>query len=121
MQKESTEAAKKSEEESAMAERRKVEQEFQKNWEDSRQGRVNSWLGFSKGKTYTGDAPNSKASTAAAAAAAAAASTAQMAAATTAAAAAVVEAAGGPAKKKKKKEKFAPMGFRPPKHKPESR
>ena len=47
-QKVSTEAARKAEEESATAERRKLEQEFQKNWEESRQGRVNSWLGFTK-------------------------------------------------------------------------
>ena len=100
----STEAARKAEEESAVAEQRKLQQEFQKNWEDSRQGRVNSWLGFTKGKVYTGDAPKSTA---------AASSTAQ--------AAADTEAAGGPVKKKKKKAKFSPMGWRPPKHKPESR
>ena len=106
-QKVSTEAARKAEEESAVAEQRKLQQEFQKNWEDSRQGRVNSWLGFTKGKVYTGDAPRSTA---------AASSTAQA-----AAASADAEEAGGPVKKKKKKAKFSPMGWRPPKHKPESR
>ena len=37
-QKVSTEAARQAEEESAMAERRKLEKEFQQNWEESRQG-----------------------------------------------------------------------------------
>lgn len=96
-----------------MAERRKLEQEFQKNWEESRQGRVNSWLGFTKGTVYTGGVPAPKAAVPAASSSFQAPSA--------SAAAANAEAAGGPAKKKKKKEKFSPMGFRPPKHKPESR
>lgn len=108
-QKVSTEAARQAEEESAMAERRKLEKEFQQNWEESRQGRVNSWLGFARGTTYTG---GSQSATAAAVAQAASSALGK---------AADAEAAGGPVKKKKKKEKFSPMGFRPPKHKPESR
>ena len=124
-QKVSTEAARKAEEESAMAERRKLEQEFQKNWEESRQGRVNSWLGFTKGKVYTGDepkaaAPAQKNPTGAASMRAPVTPMGAMGSAMGAAGSAGA-AGGGPEKKKKKKEKFSPMGFRPPKHKPESR
>ncbi|CAB4059582.1 DNAJC8 [Lepeophtheirus salmonis] len=54
-----------------------LEKEYAKNWEESRQGRVNSWQDFQTGKTKT--------------------------------------------KKKKEKARYTPMGFRPPKTKPESR
>jgi DnaJ family protein C protein 8 len=52
-------------------------QEFETNWEESRQGRVDSWMSFQKNAT-------------------------------------------GKTKEKKTK-KFSPIGFRPPKTKPESR
>ncbi len=55
-------------------------QEFETNWEESRQGRVDSWMSFQKGAA----------------------------------------GAGGKHKEKKAK-KFSPIGFRPPKTKPESR
>ena len=110
-QKASDEAARKRETELAAEEKRNAEKEFAKNWEDSRQGRVNSWLNFASGK-----APPPVA----------------------AASASLASTSSGPPshqhvskvitphvteeKKKKKKEKrFSPMGFRPPKHKPESR
>ncbi len=110
-QKISDDAAKKREAELAAEERRNMEKEFAKNWEESRQGRVNSWLDFKKGKTATAPPPPppsaanppAKAGGSAIAAAAAAAET------------------GEPPAKKKKKKPFSPMGFRPPKHKPESR
>ena len=53
-------------------------QEFETNWEESRQGRVDSWMSFQKG-------------------------------------------VGGGKAKEKKAKKFSPIGFRPPKTKPESR
>merc|ERR1711988_1539976 len=49
-QKASDEAARKRETELAAEEKRNAEKEFAKNWEDSRQGRVNSWLNFASGK-----------------------------------------------------------------------
>merc|ERR1711894_355181 len=49
-QKASDEAARKRETELAAEERKNAEKEFAKNWEDSRQGRVNSWLNFASGK-----------------------------------------------------------------------
>lgn len=42
----SAEAAKKRERELEAEEKKKMEQEFNKNWEESRQGRVNSWMDF---------------------------------------------------------------------------
>ena len=45
----SEEAAKKRELELAAEEKKNNEKEFAKNWEDSRQGRVNSWLNFTCG------------------------------------------------------------------------
>ena len=96
-------------------EARKAEQEFMKNWEDSRQGRVNSWNSFITGKTASSSssamppAPTMSSSVSASAAATA------------------VAAAPAPPpppvekKKKKEKQRFSPMGFRPPKHKPETR
>ena len=91
-------------------EARKAEQEFLKNWEETRQGRVNSRKSF-----ITGKAPSSSSSSSS--------STPTAASASAAAAAAAPVPAAAPVEKKKKKEKqrFSPMGFRPPKHKPESR
>ncbi len=96
------------------------EKEFLKNWEESRQGRVNSWLSFHKGKTcLVPDA--APPGTSGAAATTTAPSSSRMAAAPPPPPIAA-EAGGGKEKKKKKKEKkFSPMGFRPPKTKPESR
>ena len=48
----SEEAAKKRELELAAEEKKNNEKEFAKNWEESRQGRVNSWLNFTCGKTF---------------------------------------------------------------------
>lgn len=45
----SEEAAKKRELELAAEEKKNNEKEFAKNWEESRQGRVNSWLNFTCG------------------------------------------------------------------------
>jgi len=53
-QKVSDEAARKRESEIEAEERKNVEKEFAKNWEESRQGRVNSWLNFKWGKTTPG-------------------------------------------------------------------
>jgi hypothetical protein len=50
----STDAARKREQELDSEERKSVEKEFAKNWEDSRQGRVNSWLNFKWGKSTPG-------------------------------------------------------------------
>ena len=66
-----------------------VIQEFEKNWEESRQGRVDSWLAFAKNNKKKDDDE--------------------------------AAAGGGKEKKKKKEKKFSPIGFRPPKTKPESR
>jgi len=165
----SEEAARKREAELQAEERKNAEKEFAKNWEESRQGRVNSWLNFTGKKVppghhsaqpppppapappkqpppppppsamnypppplppgappppphrmnfpppelppgaynnassnYTSSYYGSSASSGAAAPSA---------------------PAPGPVKEKKKKKekKFSPMGFRPPKHKPESR
>jgi len=98
----SADAKKKREKELEDEERKEKIKEFEKNWEDSRQGRVDSWLSFQKG----GSAP------------------------TPANIKNVKEASafsgGGKIEKKEKKEKkmknkFSPIGFRPPKTKPESR
>ena len=85
-QKISDEAAKKREMELAAEERRNVEKEFNKNWEESRQGRVNSWLDFKTGKGGSGSTSG-----------------------------------GGKKEKKKKDKRFSPMGFKPPKTKPETK
>jgi hypothetical protein len=50
----STDAARKREQELDSEERKSIEKEFAKNWEDSRQGRVNSWLNFKWGKSTPG-------------------------------------------------------------------
>lgn len=76
----SEEAKKKREKELEEEERKNRIKEFETNWEESRQGRVDSWMSFQKGGG----------------------------------------AAGGKTKEKKAK-KFSPLGFRPPKTKPETR
>jgi len=78
----SEDAQKKREKELEEEDRKAKIQEFEKNWEESRQGRVDSWMSFKKG----------------------------------------VPAPGGKEKKEKKnKSKYSPIGFRPPKPKPEQR
>ena len=85
----SEDAKKKRERELDEEDKKEKIKEFEKNWEDSRQGRVDSWLTFKK------VIPSSS-------------------------------QGGGKAEKKEKKEKklknkFSPIGFRPPKPKPEQR
>jgi len=85
----SEDAKKKRERELEEEDKKEKIKEFEKNWEDSRQGRVDSWLTFKK------VIPSSS-------------------------------HGGGKAEKKEKKEKklknkFSPIGFRPPKPKPEQR
>lgn len=95
-QKLSDNAAKKRAAELEAESRKNMEKEFTKNWEESRQGRVNSWMDFKSGKAAapsTSSAPDTPAPA----------------------------AAPKKAKKEKKAKKFSPMGFRPPKTKPESR
>lgn len=91
-----------------------------KNWEDSRQGRVTSWQHFVKGASSSSAASLVPGQSTASYYGASPAASASAVPAPTAVAPAV---AAPPAEKKKKKEKqrFSPMGFRPPKHKPESR
>jgi len=102
----SEEAAKKRELELAAEEKKNNEKEFAKNWEESRQGRVNSWLNFTCGKTHQEGSTPAPSNAAGSSAKIPMSAPAEI----------PVE------KKKKKKEKrFSPMGFRPPKHKPESR
>ena len=109
-QKASDEAARKRETELAAEERKNAEKEFAKNWEDSRQGRVNSWLNFASGKAP----PPASSSSSIPSTSSRHQHVPKI---ITPSAPQVTEE-----KKKKKKEKrFSPMGFRPPKHKPESR
>eukprot|EP00095_Tigriopus_kingsejongensis_P010282 snap_masked-scaffold474_size162001-processed-gene-0.12 protein:Tk10282 transcript:snap_masked-scaffold474_size162001-processed-gene-0.12-mRNA-1 annotation:"conserved hypothetical protein" len=96
-QKISDQAAKKRADELATEERRNMEKEFHKNWEESRQGRVNSWQTFKAGSS-SGPSAGPPAEPIRA-----------------------PPPTSGPAKKKVKKKKFSPLGFRPPKTKPESR
>ena len=110
-QKASDEAARKRETELAAEERKNAEKEFAKNWEDSRQGRVNSWLNFASGK-----APPPVA-----AASASLASTSSGAPSHQHVSKVIIPHVTEEKKKKKKEKRFSPMGFRPPKHKPESR
>ena len=110
-QKASDEAARKRETELAAEEKRNAEKEFAKNWEDSRQGRVNSWLNFASGK-----APPPVA-----AASASLASTSSGAPSHQHVPKVITPHVTEEKKKKKKEKRFSPMGFRPPKHKPESR
>jgi len=110
-QKASDEAARKRETELAAEEKRNAEKEFAKNWEDSRQGRVNSWLNFASGK-----APPPVA-----AASASLASTSSGAPSHQHVSKVIIPHVTEEKKKKKKEKRFSPMGFRPPKHKPESR
>ena len=113
-QKASDEAARKRETELAAEERKNAEKEFAKNWEDSRQGRVNSWLNFASGKAPP---PASSSSSIPSTSSSGTSSHQHVPKIITPSAPQVTEE-----KKKKKKEKrFSPMGFRPPKHKPESR
>lgn len=82
----SSDAKKKREKEIEEEEKKERIKEFEKNWEESRQGRVDSWMSFTKGAG--GGLVKSK----------------------------------EPGKiKEKKSKKFSPIGFRPPKTKPESR
>jgi len=101
----SEDAKKKREKEIEEEDRKAKIKEFEKNWEDSRQGRVDSWLSFKKG--------GSSAPPGAPGAPGAPPTVSQ-----------VKQSGGGKAEKKEKKEKknkFSPIGFRPPKTKPESR
>jgi len=83
----SSDAKKKREKEIEEEEKKERIKEFEKNWEESRQGRVDSWMSFTKG-AGGGHVVKSK----------------------------------EPGKiKEKKSKKFSPIGFRPPKTKPESR
>jgi len=77
----SEDARKQREKELEEEDKREKIKEFEKNWEESRQGRVNSWLDFKKGKSGS----------------------------------------GGGKEKKEKKTKYSPIGFKPPKPKPEQR
>merc|ERR1711868_131972 len=86
---------KKREKELEDEERKEKIKEFEKNWEDSRQGRVDSWLSFQK----IGSGPSAAANI----------NTFKQ------------SSGGGKIEKKEKKNKFSPIGFRPPKTKPESR
>jgi len=80
----SEDAQKKRDAEDDAEEKRLLKETFAKNWEESRQGRVDSWMTF-KGKTPYGQSGKEK------------------------------------KEKKAKKAKFTPIGFRPPKPKPEQR
>jgi len=87
----SADAQKKREKELEEEERKSKIQEFEKNWEESRQGRVDSWMSFTKnarGERHNAEDGIGKAKK---------------------------------EKKEKKSKKFSPIGFRPPKPKPESR
>merc|ERR1712013_790283 len=79
----SEDAQKKREKELDEEDKKQKVAEFEKNWEESRQGRVDSWMSFKKGVPATG--------------------------------------APAPGKEKKIKNKYSPIGFRPPKPKPEQR
>ena len=90
----SEDAKKKRERELEDEDRKEKVKEFEKNWEESRQGRVDSWLSFTGVGSFKKGTPESQ--------------------------------GGGKAEKKEKKEKklknkFSPIGFRPPKPKPEQR
>jgi len=86
----SADAKKKREKEIEEEEKKSMIQEFEKNWEESRQGRVDSWMSFTKSAKPKRSDDDQFSS-------------------------------GGKAKKEKKSKKFSPIGFRPPKPKPESR
>lgn len=80
----SEDAQKKRDMENDAEERRMMRETYAKNWEESRQGRVDSWMTF-KGKKPFGSTGKEK------------------------------------AEKKVKKAKYTPIGFKPPKPKPEQR
>jgi len=82
----SADAQKKREKELEEEEKKSKIQEFEKNWEESRQGRVDSWMSFTKTHKKKRD-----------------------------------EDDFGKVKKEKKSKKFSPIGFRPPRPKPEKR
>eukprot|EP00088_Acartia_fossae_P013069 TRINITY_DN16775_c0_g1_i1.p1 TRINITY_DN16775_c0_g1~~TRINITY_DN16775_c0_g1_i1.p1 ORF type:complete len:270 (-),score=71.16 TRINITY_DN16775_c0_g1_i1:410-1186(-) len=85
----SADAKKKREKEIEDEEKKNMIKEFEKNWEESRQGRVDSWMSFTKQHGVAKPPePGFKAKK---------------------------------EKKEKKAKKFSPIGFRPPKTKPESR
>ena len=83
----SEDAQKKREKEIDEEDKKQKIAEFEKNWEESRQGRVDSWMSFKKGVPAAAGAP----------------------------------APGKEKKEKKMKSKYSPIGFRPPKPKPEQR
>jgi len=83
----SADAQKKREKELEEEEKKSRIQEFEKNWEESRQGRVDSWMTFTKAHKKNKDE----------------------------------EVYGQKVKKEKKAKKFSPIGFRPPRPKPEKR
>ena len=58
----STEAAKTREAQLQAEEKKNVEKEFAKNWEESRQGRVNSWLNFTGKAVHNSSNKNSNSS-----------------------------------------------------------
>lgn len=148
----STEAAKTREAQLQAEEKKNVEKEFVKNWEDSRQGRVNSWLNFTGKPVHNSKEKNMKNSTNSTASSNQIASSNQEiynSSSKQTNAGNIQSTYGTPQgstqysgihsygqsfqqstsnvshvekKPKKKKEKrFSPMGFRPPKHKPETR
>ena len=83
----SEDAQKKRDEDDFLREKKEMKETWAKNWEESRQGRVDSWMTF-KGKVPYGQSTKSLKEK---------------------------------AEKKAKKNKFSPIGFRPPKPKPEQR
>ena len=110
----SEEAGRKREAELKAEERKNMEKEFAKNWEETRQGRVNSWLNFTGKKPSPKPAkpqppPPPQISTLGPSSSTLVSSTHSQ------------QSCSGKEKKKKEKKKFNPLGFRPPKHKPETR
>jgi len=89
----SSDALKKREKEIEDEERKSTIQEFEKNWEESRQGRVDSWMTFTKHARAERNAADEQSHL----------------------------GKVKKEKKEKKSKKFSPIGFRPPKPKPESR
>ena len=148
----STEAAKTREAQLQAEEKKNVEKEFVKNWEDSRQGRVNSWLNFTGKPVHNSKEKNMKNSTNSTASSNQIASSNQEiynSSSKQTNAGNIQSTYGTPQSstqysginsygqsfqqstsnvsqvekkpKKKKEKRFSPMGFRPPKHKPETR
>lgn len=92
----SEEAEKKREKEIVDEERKEKIKEFETNWEDSRQGRVDSWMNFKGGKPASAPVAHKWE-------------------------AGATKIKPGKEKKEKKAKKFSPMGFKPPKTRPEQR